>query len=117
MGAFWVTSWPFAEYVRHEWAGAWVCSAFRRESGPLASTLIREALAVTRWYYGDNPLGMVTFVDREKVAEKELPGYCYLRARFRYAGHTKGGLVALHCPVERMPPAAPPIGAQMRLAV
>lgn len=28
----WVTSWPFAEFVRHKWAGAWVCSAFRREN-------------------------------------------------------------------------------------
>jgi hypothetical protein len=30
--AFWITSWPFAEYVQHAWAGAWVCSAFRNES-------------------------------------------------------------------------------------
>jgi hypothetical protein len=29
--AFWVTSWPFAEYTKHAWAGAWVCSAFRNE--------------------------------------------------------------------------------------
>jgi hypothetical protein len=27
-GSFWVTSWPYAEYVRHAWPGAWVCSAF-----------------------------------------------------------------------------------------
>ena len=24
--AFWITSYPYAEYVRHAWAGAWVCS-------------------------------------------------------------------------------------------
>ena len=24
--AFWVTSWPFAEYVKHAWGGAWMCS-------------------------------------------------------------------------------------------
>ena len=24
--AVWVTSWPLAEYVRHAWPGAWVCS-------------------------------------------------------------------------------------------
>jgi hypothetical protein len=23
--ALWVTSWPFAEYVKHAWAGAWIC--------------------------------------------------------------------------------------------
>jgi len=26
--ALWVTSWPFAEYVKHDWAGAWVNSLF-----------------------------------------------------------------------------------------
>jgi hypothetical protein len=31
--ALWVTSWPFAEYVRHRWPGAWVNSCFRREGG------------------------------------------------------------------------------------
>lgn len=47
--AFWVTSWPFAEYVRHAWGGAWVCSAFRNERPDLhtSSTLIVEALATT----------------------------------------------------------------------
>src|SRR5687767_14050974 len=45
--AFWVTSWPFAEYVRHAWAGAWVCSAFRNESLHLSSSLIREAISAT----------------------------------------------------------------------
>jgi hypothetical protein len=30
--AFWVTSWPFARFTKHDWAGAWVCSAFRNES-------------------------------------------------------------------------------------
>jgi hypothetical protein len=29
--ALWTTSWPFAEYVRHAWPGAWVNSLFRRE--------------------------------------------------------------------------------------
>lgn len=42
--AFWVTSWPFAEYVRHAWPGAWVCSAFRNEAPDryLSSDLIRQ---------------------------------------------------------------------------
>lgn len=47
-GAFWVTSWPFAEYVKHAWGGAWVCSAFRRETHPMKSSdLIRYAVAHT----------------------------------------------------------------------
>lgn len=53
--AFWITSWPFAQYVRHAWAGAWVCSAFRNESDHLSSELIREAVQATIWYYGTPP--------------------------------------------------------------
>lgn len=46
--AYWVTSWPFAQFVRHAWAGAWICSAFRNEGVGLSSELIREAVAATR---------------------------------------------------------------------
>src|SRR5207237_4162027 len=53
--ALWVTSWPFAEYVRHAWAGAWVCSLFRNESSALSSELITEAVAATRFLFGDPP--------------------------------------------------------------
>src|SRR5205809_831618 len=59
-GAVWVTSWPYARYVKHRWAGAWVNSLFRRESGPLASELIREAVAATRWFWAPPPLGIVS---------------------------------------------------------
>src|SRR5690242_11512118 len=65
--ALWVTSWPLAEYVKHEWAGAWVNSLFRRElaCAHLASDLIRAAVAVTRWHAATEwkceppPLGIV----------------------------------------------------------
>jgi hypothetical protein len=86
-GAFWVTSWPKPEYVKHRWPGAWVCSAFRREPGcpHRASDLIRDAVAATRWFYPQTPeLGMVTFVDARKVKPKRDPGYCYLMAGFEY---------------------------------
>lgn len=53
--AFWVTSWPFAEYVKHAWPGAWVCSAFRNEGAGLSSDLIRQAVAATRAYMGVPP--------------------------------------------------------------
>src|ERR1700691_3698145 len=53
--ALWITSWPFAEYVKHDWPGAWICSAFRREGGALASLLIMEAVAATRWHFGKPP--------------------------------------------------------------
>ncbi len=108
--ALWVTSWPFAEFVRHAWAGAWVCSAFRREGGNVvASELIRSAVAVTRWRWPEVPdLGMVTFVNADKVRHKRDPGRCYLRAGFRQVGHTAGGLVALQMMPADMPEASPP---------
>jgi hypothetical protein len=106
--AVWVTSWPFAEYVRHAWAGAWVCSIFRNESPHLSSELIREAVAATRHVWPDVPdLGMVTFVDAGKVRPKRDPGRCYLRAGFRRAGETKGGLVALQMLPADMPDPQP----------
>ena len=49
--AFWVTSFPFSQYVRHQWAGAWVCSAFRNENAGIASEMIRDAVAATRAFF------------------------------------------------------------------
>lgn len=116
--ALWVTSWPFAEYVRHAWPGAWINSLFRREGGDLlASEMIRQAVAATLWRWPDPPaLGMVTFVDAGKTRPKRDPGYCYMQAGFRNVGHTKGGLVALQMLPQDMPPAAAPVGAQDALS-
>lgn len=94
--AFWITSWPFARYVKHRFAGAWVCSAFRNEGRVLSSELIREAVSATVAYYGPSPgMGMVTFVDTSKVRAKRDPGYCYIKAGFEPAGETAGGLAVL----------------------
>jgi len=108
--AYWVTSWPFAEYVKHRWAGAWVCSAYRREGFPCdASQMIRQAVALTRGYYGDAPeLGMITFVDRKKVRPtkvrgKDVWGWTFMKAGFEPDGETKGGLLALRLRPENMP--------------
>jgi len=106
--AFWVTSWPFAEYVRHVWAGAWVCSAFRNESSHLSSELIAEAVAATLARYGDPPdLGMVTFVDAGKTRRKRDPGRCFRKAGFEHVGFTKSGLYALQLVPDKMPPPEP----------
>lgn len=116
--AVWVTSWPFAEYVRHAWAGAWVCSIFRNEGPHLSSELIRDAIAATRWVWTKPPeLGMVTFVDTRKVKRKRDWGRCYRRAGFIDAGETKGGLIALQLLPDAMPEAVAPIGAQYGLAI
>ena len=119
--AFWVTSWPFAEYVKHAWAGAWVCSAFRNEGAGVASEMIREAIAVTRFMYGDPPpLGMVTFINRDKVKPtmvrgEAVWGWTWRKVGFREVGETKGGLPAFVIPPIDMPPAAAPLGYQERI--
>lgn len=111
--ALWVSSWPFAEYVRHAWAGAWVCSCFRNEGAGLSSELIVEAEQATRHTWGDPPAeGFVTFVDRSKTRPKRDPGYCYLMAGWRLAGKTKGGLVALVRPASEAPEGVAPIYRQ-----
>lgn len=110
LDAFWITSWPFAQYVKHAWAGAWVCSAFRNESTLLSSELIWQAVACTRSIYGDAPeLGMITFVDTKKTRRKRDPGRCYRKAGFRVVGKTKGGLVTLQLLPQDMPPPASPL--------
>ena len=116
--AVWVTSWPFAEYVRHAWPGAWINSCFRREGGDhLASDMIRAAVAATVWRWPDVPdLGMVTFVDAGKVRHKRDPGRCYRHAGFRHVGFTKGGLLAWQLLPEDMPEPVAPFGAQGVLA-
>lgn len=105
--AVWTTSWPYAEYVKHAWPGAWVNSLFRNEAGKemLSSELIREAVAATAWHWWPvvPELGMVTFVDAEKTRHKRDPGRCYRRAGFRHIGFTKGGLWAFQMLPADMP--------------
>lgn len=104
--ALWVTSWPFAQFVKHEWAGAWVNSLFRNEGAGLSSELIREAVAATLWEWPTPPeLGLVTFVSADKVRRKRDPGRCYRKAGFRRVGETKGGLLAFQILPAEMPAA------------
>ena len=113
-GAVWVTSWPYAQYVKHAWAGAWINSLFRRESGGLASELIRQAIAVTRYFWPETSgLGIVTFVNADKVRRKRDPGRCYLRAGFKNVGKTKGGLLAFQLLPENMPEPIEPKGEKL----
>lgn len=109
--AFWVTSNPKAEWVKHAWAGAWVCSAFRSEGAGRASELIVAAVRATRAHYGDPPtLGMVSFIDRGKVKPIKVRGeptwgWTYRKAGFVYAGETKGGLMVMQLHPVDMPQA------------
>jgi hypothetical protein len=121
--ALWVTSAPKAEYVKHAWAGAWVNSMFRNESSVLSSELIRSAVAVTRWKYGEPPaLGLVTFIDPKHVKPKwngryHEYGTSYLAAGFKHVGFTVGGLIALQMVAAAMPEPIAPMGSQQLLFV
>jgi hypothetical protein len=114
--ALWVTSWPDARYVKHAWAGAWMCSLFRNEAPDLylSSTLIRDAVAATRAFFGKPPaLGMVTFVDPSQVRAKRDPGRCYRKAGFHPVGSTKSGLLALQLLPAEMPSKAAASGMNL----
>ncbi len=107
--ALWVSSWPFAEYTKHAWPGAWVNSMFRKECEGKASDFIREAVALTRWYWPDVPdLGMISFIDPLKVKPRMVRSrstwaHSYFEAGFVHVGYTKGGLWAMQLFPEAMP--------------
>jgi hypothetical protein len=114
----WVTSWPDPAFVQHDWPGAWVNSLFRREGEGLASDMIREAVAITRWRWPAVPeLGMVSMVDPAKVRHKRDPGRCYLKAGFRLVGRTKGGLLVFQMLEAEMPDPLEPLPRAGQLLV
>lgn len=120
--ALWVSSWPFAEYVQHEWAGAWMNSLFRNEGAGVSSDLILEAVAATRATWQPPPLGMVTFVDPTKVKPtyrrgRAVFGFCYLKAGFEHVGFTQGGLWAWQLRPDRMPDPLPAYSDQLALSL
>jgi hypothetical protein len=108
--AFWITSFPIADYVQHAWPGAMVCTAFRNEGDYLSSDLIAEAVAISRWKWPElHPLGMVSFVNADKVRRKRDPGRCFKRAGWTHVGFTKAGLWAYQILPEDMPEAIEPL--------
>ena len=110
LDAFWITSFPFAEYVKHDWAGAFICSAFRNEGSTLSSLLVMDAVKATRWLWPKIPdIGMVTFVNPKFVRKKRDYGRCYLKAGFKNVGKTKGGLIALQLLPEHFPEQQAPV--------
>jgi hypothetical protein len=102
-------SFPKPEFVKHAWAGAWVTSIFRNEdAGPLASDMIREAMAIMQTLYEVPALGCVTFVDPKKVRGVHrrgelVKGFCFMMAGFRAVGETKKGLIAWQMLPDAMP--------------
>lgn len=112
--AFWITSYPFAQFVKHEWAVAWVCSAFRSEGAGIASELIISAVSATMTEWPSPPLGMITFIDTKKVRPtyrrgQAVWGYTYEKAGFVQVGETKSGLLAFQLLPSSMPPPCAPL--------
>jgi hypothetical protein len=129
--AMWVTSWPYGSYQDHDFGGwgarlpsaawgqfaaPWINSTFRNEGAKedgkpvLSSELIRDAVAVSRWWWGETPsAGLITFVDPSAVKGKRDPGYTYLKAGWtKLDATTSRGLLVFHLAPERMPdPKAP----------
>jgi hypothetical protein len=81
----------------------------------LASEMIRQAVAATRWKWPNVPeLGMITFVNPTKVRHKRDPGRCFLRAGFKREGTTRqNGLTVLRLAPEDMPEAEAPLLAEL----
>jgi hypothetical protein len=114
--AVWVSSWPYSEYVKHAWAGAWLCSLFRNESVYLSSDLIVCAVAATRFWWGTAPeQGMITFVNTAKVRKKRDWGRCYRRAGWCHVGYTRNGLLVFQQRTCDMPAPLPACGMQLSL--
>jgi hypothetical protein len=115
--AVWCTSWPFAEYVKHAWAGAWVCSIFRNEGAALSSVLIEQAVAATRAFFGEPPEnGIITFILPAAIRSTN-PGYCYQRAGWKRVGAAKDGKPCLQQLPHAMPQALPPLGWTEQLSL
>jgi hypothetical protein len=116
--ALWVTSWQATQYTDHAWAGSWVCSLFRNEGAGLSSSLIVEAVAVTRWWrtqaaswrHDAEPEQMITFIKPDEI-QSQNPGYCYKRAGFKTIGRSKTrGYPALGLPRAAWPAPLRPAG-------
>ena len=74
---------------------AFRCGLFRNEGAGLSSALILDAMALTERLWNERPAdGWLTWVDPRKVNSKH-PGYCFLKAGWEKAGHTKSGLLRL----------------------
>jgi hypothetical protein len=98
-----------------------MCSIFRNEGAGVASEMIRDAMAATRYDIGDPPpLGMVTFINPKcvkptKVRGHDVYGWSFVKAGFREVGMTKEKLIALQIMPCDMPEARPALGSRAHL--
>ena len=113
--AVWASIWQ--AQIDHAWKDSWNNCLFRNEGAGLSSELILEAIAATRWKFGEPPAGgMITFIDCDAGRKKRDPGRCYRKAGFEPVGYTKvKRKLVLQMLPDAMPPARPPMGSQVEL--
>lgn len=77
------------------------CACFRNEGSPAgkSSDLIRAGMEIA-WERWPNEQRLYTYINTKQVRHKRDPGRCFLRAGWKHAGVTKGGLLILE--VERL---------------
>jgi hypothetical protein len=77
-------------FIDHYWKNSWNNCLFRNEGAGLSSTLIIEAVSITRAIWDDPPTGgIITFINPDKIRKKRDPGRCYKKAGFSLVGKTK----------------------------
>ena len=109
--AGWVSFWQ--PTPTHRWKNCWTNSLFRNEGNNKASVLIKHAVAITRYAWGEPPSdGFISFVDPRKVRTKSTPGHCYVIAGWRKAGETDSGLICMQLKPENFPPEMKPFSLQ-----
>lgn len=62
------------------------CTIFRNESKILSSLLIKEAVNLSKEFFGDLPI--YTFIDPSKIRSTN-PGCCFFKSGFKKFGFTK----------------------------
>jgi hypothetical protein len=71
---------PWANIKRMDGFEGHSCFIFRNAGGPLSSTIIREAVAITAAKWGI--AAFITYVAIDKVKHKRDPGRCFIKAGF-----------------------------------
>lgn len=113
-GAGWVSFWQ--PNPTHRWKKSWNNSLFRNETSIRASDLIRQAVAITRYCWGEPPEdGFITFVDPNRVRSKSNPGHSYVIAGWRNVGKTPRGLLVFQLSRDRFPDPVVPLNYQSNL--
>jgi hypothetical protein len=98
-GGLIVFGWHWAQIPRADKQEGYCCSIFRNEALRRSSEIILECEELVRKEWGDRR--MFTYVDADEIKtptqkyRKFLPGYCFLKAGWRYEGRSKSGLYLL----------------------